>query len=61
MNRLSARDIALAVIVLSLDLVGFLVASSMEPTPFNTALSPAQFWLILVAIIAKGILLLWRR
>ena len=61
MDRLSARDIALAVIVLALDLVGFLVASSMDPTPFNTALSPAQFWLILGAIIAKGFLLLWRR
>lgn len=61
MTRPSTRDISLAAIVLGLDLFGFLMSHTLAPATFSFTVSPVQFWLILVAIIAKAALLLWRQ
>lgn len=61
MTRPSTRDISLAAIVLGLDLFGFLMSHTVAPTSFTFTASPVQFWLILVAIVGKAALLLWRR
>lgn len=61
MLRPSTRDIVLAAIVLGLDLFGFLMVSAVVPATFNFTISPVQYWLVLVGIVIKSALLLFRR
>ncbi|WP_052843332.1 sensor histidine kinase [Corynebacterium epidermidicanis] len=61
MNRPSTRDISVAAIALGLDLFGFLMSHTVAPATFSFAVSPVQFWLILLTIVAKASMLLWRR